>query len=340
MTRGIRSAPTTAGAGTCSACSPAQLVGYSKVNGTKFEIAPDLATSLGEHNADFTTWTYKLKSGLKWSNGEPITPMDVKYGVERLFATDVINGGPSSYFTTTIDHPKDYEGPYKSGDLDSITTTDDSITFKLSSAYADWPYLMAMAASAPVPYKTEGGKGFVGATYTKHPIVVRPVHVQVVHAEQVGRLREEPELGRQHRHDPQAAGLTRSIWRSTPTPPTSTASSRPARTTPRQTFRSRPRCRRRSSPIPDLKKNADDPVTAFTRFFTVYPVGHPQQGLPSGDLLRDQQGWHHAGLRWRSRWYCRRLDDASGHRGLQPEDQTRTRPARTTRVTWSRRRLR
>ncbi len=70
------------------------LIGYSVVNGTKFTLAPDLATDMGTHNADYTQWTYTLKSGLKFSNGAPITPMDVKYGVERLWATDVINGGP------------------------------------------------------------------------------------------------------------------------------------------------------------------------------------------------------------------------------------------------------
>ncbi len=153
------------------------LVGYSKVNGDKPELAPDLATSLGKHNADFTEWTYTLKKGLKWENGKPITPQDVKYGVERMFATDVINGGPTSYFLATIQHPDDYAGPYKSGDLDTITTTDDSVTFKLSSSYGDFDYLMAMAAAAPVPYKTEGGSGFVGATYTKHPMASGPYKI-------------------------------------------------------------------------------------------------------------------------------------------------------------------
>src|SRR5665213_1348104 len=83
------------------------LIGYKTVNGTKPELAPDLATNMGTHNADFTKWTYTLQKGLKWSNGQPITPMDVKYGVERLFATDVINGGPASYFIQTIAHPAD-----------------------------------------------------------------------------------------------------------------------------------------------------------------------------------------------------------------------------------------
>ena len=49
--------------------------------------------------------------------------MDIKYGVERMFATDVINGGPTGYFISDIAHPTSYKGPYKSGDLSTITTT-------------------------------------------------------------------------------------------------------------------------------------------------------------------------------------------------------------------------
>ena len=150
------------------------LIGYQKVNGTKPVLAPDLATDMGTHNADFTKWTYTLQKGLKYSNGTDITPMDVKYGVERLFATDVINGGPASYFLGTISHPADYLGPYKSGDLASIVTTDSTIEFNLSTSYSDFNYLMAMAASAPVPYKVEGGTGFVGADYGKQPVSSGP----------------------------------------------------------------------------------------------------------------------------------------------------------------------
>lgn len=150
------------------------LIGYEKVNGSKPVLAPDLATDLGTHNADFTKWTYTLQKGLKFSNGAAITPMDVKYGVERLFAVDVINGGPSSYFISTITHPADYLGPYKSGDLASIETTDSTITFNLSTSYSDFNYLMAMAASAPVPNKVEGGPGFVGADYGKQPVSSGP----------------------------------------------------------------------------------------------------------------------------------------------------------------------
>lgn len=152
------------------------LVGYKTVNGNKFTLAPDMATSMGTHNADFTSWTYTLQSGLKYSNGTTITPMDIKYATERMFATDVINGGPTFYFTGLINAPKTYAGPYKSGDLPdtAISTTANSITFHLSKSFADFNYLMALPTTAPVPYKKEGGTGFVGATYGKQPLSSGP----------------------------------------------------------------------------------------------------------------------------------------------------------------------
>lgn len=152
------------------------LVNYSKVNGTSFKLAPDLATDMGKHNAGYTEWTFTLKPGLKFSTGKAITPMDVKYAVERLYATDVLPNGPGFYFTGIINAPASYKGPYKSGDLPSsaISTTSNTITFHLKKAFADFDYLLALPTSAPVPYKVEGGSGFQGATYTKKPVASGP----------------------------------------------------------------------------------------------------------------------------------------------------------------------
>lgn len=150
------------------------LVGFSKVNGDKPEITGDLATGLGEHNEDYTTWTYTLRDGVKFSDGKDITPADVKYGIERLFAADVITGGPTGYYVGAIKHPEDYAGPYKSGELDTIETSGNTITFNLSSPNADFDYLMALPASAPVPNEVEGGSGFSGANYGKKPVSSGP----------------------------------------------------------------------------------------------------------------------------------------------------------------------
>ena len=54
-------------------------------------------------SADKKTWTYHLQAGLKWDDGKPITSADFKYAFERLFATDVINGGPTFYYLCLLD---------------------------------------------------------------------------------------------------------------------------------------------------------------------------------------------------------------------------------------------
>ena len=56
------------------------LLGYSAED---FSIVPDLAESW-EESADKTTWTYKIRPGLKWSDGQPLTAKDVEYTFNRI----------------------------------------------------------------------------------------------------------------------------------------------------------------------------------------------------------------------------------------------------------------
>ncbi len=252
------------------------LVGFSKVNGSKPEIVGDLATSLGKHNADFTEWTYTLRPGIKFSTGKAITPQDVKYGIERIFATDVINGGPASYYLTQIAHPKNYLGPYKSGDLNTITTTSDSITFKLSSPFADFDYLMALPAASPVPYKTEGGTGYVGATYGKKPVASGPFVISsYTQNKSVTFVRNKYWT---QSSDPIRKPLAKEI--------DLTIDSSPADID--QKLKSGTYDAKMDIDIgsalqtsvltnANLKKNADDAPTPFNRFFTIYPSVIPNQ---------------------------------------------------------------
>lgn len=150
------------------------LVNYSKVNGTKFTLAPDLATDLGTHNADYTEWKYTLKDGLKYADGTDIKAQDIKYAIERSYATDVITGGPGFYFTAIIDAPSSYKGPYKSGDLpdSAIAVSGNTITFHLKKAFADFNYLLGLPTSAPVPKAKD-----TGANYTKAPAASGPFQI-------------------------------------------------------------------------------------------------------------------------------------------------------------------
>lgn len=143
------------------------------------QLTGDLATApaVGENNN--TVWTYHLKKGTKFEDGTPITSKDIKYAVERVFATDVISGGPT-YFLCILTKcdatgSSPYKGPYldKKG-LSSIETPDDStITFKLVKPFADFNYLMQLPGAAPVPAAKD-----TRDKYAQHPVASGPYKVQ------------------------------------------------------------------------------------------------------------------------------------------------------------------
>jgi peptide/nickel transport system substrate-binding protein len=83
------------------------------------ELVPDLAESLGQPSADGLTWTYKLKQGITFDDGTPVTSKDVKYAIARSNYTDELINGPK-YFQQYLD-AGNYAGPYKDKNLDDFT---------------------------------------------------------------------------------------------------------------------------------------------------------------------------------------------------------------------------
>jgi len=129
------------------------------------------------------TWSYTLKSGLKYEDGTPITSKDVKYAIERVFATDVINGGPTYVITFLDDKNNPYKGPYKDKDpnhlgLSSVETPDDqTIIFHLNQPFAEWNYLMTTFATSPVPQKVDQDPKTGGASYNNHVVATGPYKI-------------------------------------------------------------------------------------------------------------------------------------------------------------------
>ncbi|HEX4947271.1 MAG TPA: ABC transporter substrate-binding protein [Blastocatellia bacterium] len=69
----------------------------------KFEPVGDLAESF-ESTPDYKTWTFKLRPGVKFHNGKPLTSADVKYTFDTLMAPGF--GSPKAGdFTTTAAQP-------------------------------------------------------------------------------------------------------------------------------------------------------------------------------------------------------------------------------------------
>ncbi|MCX4532488.1 ABC transporter substrate-binding protein [Streptomyces sp. NBC_00841] len=156
-----------------------QLLAYdSKPGEAGTKLVPDLAESLPTLSNGGKTYTFKLKAGVKFEDGTPITSKDIKYGIERVFAQDVLSGGPT-YLIDLLDQGQKYPGPYKDKDpnklgLKSVQTPDDqTIVFNLAKPNSDFSYLMAMADSSPVPAAKDDG-----AKYTNHPVATGPYKVQ------------------------------------------------------------------------------------------------------------------------------------------------------------------
>ena len=55
------------------------------------QLVPDLATAPGVVSANGLTWTYHLKPDVKFEDGTVVTSSDVKYAIERTFATSVFS---------------------------------------------------------------------------------------------------------------------------------------------------------------------------------------------------------------------------------------------------------
>ena len=63
------------------------LVTYRRVGGSGGgALVANLARTLPEPSADGLTYTFRLRPGLRFSNGKPVTPKDVKASIERLVA--------------------------------------------------------------------------------------------------------------------------------------------------------------------------------------------------------------------------------------------------------------
>ncbi|MGW0557890.1 ABC transporter substrate-binding protein [Streptomyces sp. NPDC002926] len=133
-----------------------QLVSFKAAPGQgSTELVPDLATAKAEISDGGKTYKYTLKDNVTWEDGTPVTSQDIKYGIERTWAQDVISGGPV-YLMQVLDPKTEYKGPYKDKAADklglkAIETPDaKTIVFKLPKPNGDFEQMLAMPAASPV----------------------------------------------------------------------------------------------------------------------------------------------------------------------------------------------
>ncbi|MFF2654098.1 ABC transporter substrate-binding protein [Streptomyces sp. NPDC058045] len=142
------------------------------------EATPDLAKSMAKISDDGKTYTYQLRDGVTWEDGKAITAQDVKYGIERVWAQDVLSGGPV-YLKDTLDPKGEYKGPYKDKAKDhlglkAIDTPDEkTIVFHLPRPNSDFEQMLAMTSASPVRQDKD-----TKSKYGLHPFAAGPYKFQ------------------------------------------------------------------------------------------------------------------------------------------------------------------
>jgi peptide/nickel transport system substrate-binding protein len=138
-------------------------------------LIPDLATDLGTPNADFTKWTFTIRSGVMYENGDPVTAQDVAFGIERSFdRKDFPDGAPYSNNYFLDGHT--YGGPYQAGggtDYPGVAVDGDTLTLTMDRPFPDLPYWASYPAIGPLPQS-----GSNPATYGQHPLATGPYMFQ------------------------------------------------------------------------------------------------------------------------------------------------------------------
>lgn len=122
-------------------------------------LVPDLATDLGTSNDDFTQWTFTLKDGLMYENGDPITSQDIAFTVSSSLDCDTFTDCPSNYLLgTLIGSDKLKSGApdpdYVSGKkiVSGLETPDDkTLIFNFSQPFPDLPAYAFFPLFSPMP---------------------------------------------------------------------------------------------------------------------------------------------------------------------------------------------
>lgn len=119
---------------------------------------PELASALPEISSDGKTYTVKLKSGLKWSDGEPLTAKDVVAGIQRTCDPDNA-GNYKDTIGNIVGCDEFYAAADKSqAEKDSLRNAvgvkaldDTTIEIKLENAQPTFTLVLSLWMTFPLP---------------------------------------------------------------------------------------------------------------------------------------------------------------------------------------------
>jgi len=131
------------------------LVGFKRAAGAAgTQIVPDLATTVPKPTDGGKTFTFTLRSGIKFSNGKAVTPNDVRATFERIFKIgDSPNAG--TWYNVIVGADACIKKPKTCSLAKGITTSGNKITFHLTQGDPEFldklavPFAFILPASTP-----------------------------------------------------------------------------------------------------------------------------------------------------------------------------------------------
>ena len=136
------------------------LVGYRRVGGLAGgQLVPDLATTLPVPTDGGKTYVFQLRSGIRYSNGQPVKPQDFRRALERVFTINrsPTTGGNPQILTYAYDGivgaRRCEHGPGPCDLARGIGTSDaaNTVTFHLTAPDPQFLYKLAFPWAYPVP---------------------------------------------------------------------------------------------------------------------------------------------------------------------------------------------
>jgi peptide/nickel transport system substrate-binding protein len=129
------------------------LLTFKRVAGSEGgQLVPDLATSVPRASNGGKTYTFLLRSGIRYSNGREVRASDLRRGLERFFEVDRVPG----YYTSIVGARACLQ-KRKECDLGQGVVANDrarTVTFNLAVADPEFLYQLAVPFAAAVPAGT------------------------------------------------------------------------------------------------------------------------------------------------------------------------------------------
>ena len=121
-------------------------------------LVPDLATALPTLSADSLTYTFKLRQGVKFSDGSEVKASDVRYSIERCLQPDVqsLGSGFQGFLLGIVgadEYSKSQAADKKVTEVSGIKTPDD-YTVSITLNQADQSFLYALTLTGFVVPKS------------------------------------------------------------------------------------------------------------------------------------------------------------------------------------------